>query len=354
MHPMFDPLQMPSGHVLRNRLMLAPLTTQQSHPDGRVSVEDCHWLEMRAKGGFGLIVSAAAAVTADSRAFPGQYGTYSETFAPGLAGLAASVHRHGAVGLVQLQHGGGRSLKSGSQLPLAPSDTRFAKGASEADLAEVVDAFASGAERSVRAGFDGVQVHAAYGFLLAQFLDPEVNQRRDDYGGSLDGRARLLRQVIAAIRRAVPAALLSVRLNLRDRGLRPLEMLALAGELLVDGDVDHVDLVIEGSTSSDGQREELDYLRRISRGKGLLGVTGGFADAQSIGSALSNGADLVGIGTAAVLHADLPRRLLATPTFRARPLPVTPDDLARQGVSAPFLDYLSGLPGFVVRDRAAA
>jgi 2,4-dienoyl-CoA reductase-like NADH-dependent reductase (Old Yellow Enzyme family) len=355
-HPMFAPLRMPGGHVLRNRLMLAPLTTQQSGDDGSVSRADREWLAMRAQGGFGLVVSAAAAVSVEGRAFPGQYGTWSEAFLPGLAGLAEAVNRHEAVGLVQLQHGGGRSLRTGTGAPLAPSATASARAADADDLALVVEAFASGAERSVRAGFAGVQVHAAYGFLLAQFLDPEANRRSDAYGGSLDNRARLLREVLAAIRTRVPAALLSVRLNLRDRGVQPEESLALAGELLVDGSVDHLDLVVEDPTAGEeATADRLAWLGRLPRKRGVLGLTGGFSSARAIEAALDGGADLVGIGTAAVLHPDLPRRWRADPAFPARTLPVPAAYLAERGVSPPFLAYLSRWPGFIAdANRAAA
>ncbi|WP_167737358.1 oxidoreductase [Sphingomonas parva] len=355
MHSMFEPLRLASGHVLRNRLMFAPLTTQQSLADGRVSREDRHWLAMRAQGGFGLVLTAAAAVTADSRAFRGQYGTYSDAFLPGMTGLAHAVKRHGAIALVQLQHGGGRSLRTAGGA-LAPSPTPAARAANRGDLAEVIDAFASGAERSVRAGFHGVQVHAAYGFLLAQFLDPQANRRTDAYGGSLDNRARLLREVLAAIRTRTPSAALSVRLNFRDRGLRPDEMLALAGELLVDGAVDHLDLVVEHpAVFEEMEAARPTWLRTLNRRRGVLGLTGGFSSARSIEAALESGADLVGIGTAAVLHPDLPKQLLAHPGFRSRTLPATADYLAERGVSPPFLDYLADWPGFVTEaDRAAA
>lgn len=308
---------------------------------------------MRAQGGFGLVVTAAAGISGDSRAFPGQYGTYSEEFLPGLRRLANAVNRHGAVSLIQLQHGGGRSLPAGAEAPLAPSATRSARAAGLDDLSEVIESFASGAERTFRAGFHGVQVHAAYGFLLAQFLDPEANRRTDSFGGSLDHRARLLREVLAAIRGRVPAALLSVRLNLQDRGLRPPEMLTLAGELLLDGAVDHLDLVVEGTRAAVIQGG-LTSLADVRRGRGVLGVTGGFSDAQSIEAALNGGADLVGIGTAALLHPDLPKQLIADSAFRTNRLPVTADHLAKRGVTAPFLNYLTTLPGFVTEARRAA
>lgn len=356
MSSMFNPLRMPSGHVLRNRLMLAPLTTQQSYADGRVSHADREWLALRAKGGFGLVATAAAAITADSRAFPGQYGTYSERFLLGLRSLAGAINQHGAISLIQLQHGGGRSLRTLTEEAIAPSASLGAREANTDDLADVVEAFASSAERSIRAGFHGVQVHGAYGFLLAQFLDPEANKRTDRYGGALDNRARLLREVLSAIRARVPSALLSVRLNLRDRGLQSPEMLALAGDLLAGAAVDHVDLVIEEPSMVGGAGQtRLAGLKNLSRGAGSLGITGGFSDARSIAVALDNGADLVGIGTAGVLHPDFPKQLLADPSFRPKSLPVPADYLIERGVSSPFLRYLAGLPGFVANpDRIAA
>lgn len=352
---MFEPLRLRTGQLVRNRLMLAPLTTQQSHDDGRVSRADRHWLELRAAGGFGLILTAAAAVSRSGQAFPGQYGLYSDAFLPGLSRLAAAVNRHGAASLVQLQHGGGRSLSLTDQVPVSPSDSASSRALRQDEMSGIVEDFAASAERSLAAGFDGVQVHAAYGFLLAQFLDPQANRRTDAYGGSLDNRARLLREVLDGIRRRMPDAVLSVRLNATDRGLRPAEMLELASELLVDKAVDHVDLVIESFDDPLGSGgPPLAWLRRIGRGAGLLGLTGGFSSGDDIERGLDQGADLIGIGTAAVLHADLPKQFIADGRFRCQPLPATAGHLGGQGVSPPFLDYLRRLPGFVADDRIAA
>jgi 2,4-dienoyl-CoA reductase-like NADH-dependent reductase (Old Yellow Enzyme family) len=132
-------------------------------------------------------------------------------------------------------------------------------------------------------------------------------------------------------------------------------MLALTGELLEDGSVDHVDLVLEQHSDPRGiPGKPLSWVRGTKRNTGLLGLTGGFASGSDIQRGFDEGADLIGIGTAAILHPDFPKQLLGNSQFAAGTLPVSPEYLRHQGVTAPFLDYLRKLPSFVKPDSIAA
>src|SRR4051812_44384727 len=106
---LFQPLALTSGLVMKNRFMLAPLTNQQSHPDGRLSDEEFHWLVMRAKGGFGLTMTCAAHVQRIGQGFAGQLGIFSDEHLPGLTRLASTIKAAGSVAAVQLHHAGNRS-----------------------------------------------------------------------------------------------------------------------------------------------------------------------------------------------------------------------------------------------------
>lgn len=339
---MFEPLELPSGAVVRNRLMLAPLTNQLSPDAGTVSDDELNWIEKRAKGGFGLISSAAIAVEADGRAFPGQLGAYADRHVPGLRRLAQAVRRNGGVPMAQLQHGGKRSPTAiTGTLALSACAADGARALAAHELPRVAQSFVAAALRAEQAGFEVIQLHAAYGFLLSDFLSPDTNLRTDGYGGTIDGRSRLLRETLVAVRAALrPTTMLSVRTNSGSAQRAADEIVPLASLLLKARFADHIDIVIDEPAA-------LGPILGLDKGLGLLSVTGGFQDAQAIEQALASGADIVGIGTAAILHHDLPKRLLADRNWRPASLPVSIEHLQKEGVDGAFLTYLQGWPGFV-------
>lgn len=346
--PMFDDIKI-RNRLVRNRLTLAPLTNKQSHADGCISESELHWMALRANGGFGLITSAAGAVAGDGQAFDGQPGFYSDNHLAGLARIAAVIRKGGAVSLAQLQHGGARSRADLTGVsPVGPSAIGGARALGEDELPHIVAQFVAAAMRAERAGFDGVQLHAAYSFLLASFLSPTLNKRIDDFGGSYENRTRLIWSIVAAVRAHIRSdTILSVRLNRGSDDMPQREVDRLVSELLLSGAVDHVDIVVE-------EGADLSWLATIAKGKGKVGVTGGFSTRATIEPALASGADFIGLGSVAILHPDAPRLLLANPGWSPMHLPACPSYLARQGVTAPFLNYLDSIPGFVAREELAA
>ena len=188
---------------MKNRFMLAPLTNSQSHEDGTMSEEEFHWLTMRAKGGFGLTMTCASHIQAVGKGFPGQMGVFSDDHLDGLTRLAKEINEHNSISIVQLHHAGMRSPKELiGEDPVCPSDNKeFSARELTTDEVKVLrDDFIAGAVRSEKAGFDGVELHGAHGYILCQFLSDEVNLRDDEYGGDLQGRARLLNEIIDGIR----------------------------------------------------------------------------------------------------------------------------------------------------------
>ena len=161
------------------------------------------------QGDIGLIITGHAFVSPEGRAGKWQLGIYSDDLIPGLAEMTSSVHRLGGKIAAQLAHAGAHAAHHLSGLkPIGPS---VPSGSSEPacqemtdhDIKAVVDAFAAAALRSKTAGFDAVQIHAAHGYLLSQFLSPYFNKRKDKYGGNIENRARLALEVVKAVRSAV-------------------------------------------------------------------------------------------------------------------------------------------------------
>ncbi len=194
---------------LKNRVVMPPMVTRYASDDGFVTERTKDYYEARARGGAGLIIVEATYVHRQGWAFANQIGISEDKFIPKLSELTDAVHRHGAKIAIQLHHGGrqAREALSGLQ-PVAPSPIPMAGGEmpremSVEEIADTVTYFAEAALRARQAGFDGVELHAAHGYLIDQFLSPISNKRKDEYGGDVRHRARFLLETIAAVKEAV-------------------------------------------------------------------------------------------------------------------------------------------------------
>ena len=203
-----------------------------------------------AHGGVGLVITGFAFVSPDGQVAPGQLGACNDEQLPGLAALAEAVHEAGAPAVVQLVHGGAVGTQIGTDPLLGPSETSGphgepVRGMDVKDIGRVTAAFRAAALRCRQAGFDGVQIHAAHGLLLSQFLSSFYNKRNDEYGGELANRARFLLEVIGAVRDATgPDFPVLVKLNSRDSlpGGFEEEQMAETAALLEAAGVDCVEL----------------------------------------------------------------------------------------------------------------
>ncbi len=356
MPDLFDPLPLARGPALRNRFVLAPLTNTQSHDDGTLSEEEFRWLTMRAAGGFALTMTCASHVQAVGRGFPGQLGIFSEAHVPGLARLASEIKRHGSVAVVQLHHAGMRAPRdlNGAE-PVCPSDDAEtgARALTRTEVEQLRDDFIAAAVRAERAGFDGVEVHGAHGYVVCQFLSAEYNRRTDDYGGPLENRARLLMEIVAGIRaRCRPDFTVGVRLSPERFGMKLEEARAVAEQLMTGGAVDFLDMSLwdvfkEPVETAFQGRSLVSWFTELRRGPARLGAAGKITRTADARRGLEAGLDFVILGRAAILHHDFPQRAAADPDFAVTPLPVTPDYLAREGLSPPFIKYMGNWQGFV-------
>lgn len=352
---LLEPLALRRGPAWRNRLALAPLTNTQSHPDGTLSDDEHRWLTMRAKGGFGLVMTCASHVQAVGQGFPGQLGVFSDDHLPGLSRLAADLRAQGAVSAVQLHHAGYRSPADLVGRPVGPSDDEAtgSRGLTTPEVAQLAEDFVLAALRAEAAGFDGVEVHGAHGYVLAQFLSAEDNRRTDRYGGGLAGRSRLLLEVLTGIRsRCRPDFQVGLRLSPERFGMRLGEIRELCQELLHGDLLDYLDLSLWDCAKQPvdeefASRRLLHWFTDLDRGQTRLGVAGKVRSAPAAAELLADGVDFVLLGRAAILHHDFPERAAQDPGFTARPLPVTVDELTEEGLGPAFISYLRGWRAFV-------
>ena len=239
-------LTLSHGPALKNRFVLAPMTNLQSHPDGRLGDDEFNWLIKRAEGGFALTMTCAATVQREGIGFPGQLGIYSDDHLEGLTRLAAAINAQGSHSVVQLHHAGMRSpVALTGRPPQCPSDDAEtgAQAMTSDEVQQTIDAFVAAARRADRAGFDGVELHGAHGYLLCEFLSPDINRRDDAYGGSLEQRSRILFELIDGVRAACRADFsIGVRLSPERFGMKIGEIRTVAQRLLRDPRIDYLDM----------------------------------------------------------------------------------------------------------------
>ncbi len=198
-----------NGMTLRNRFVHSATNEGMANPqDGTANARVIRWQEEVAEGEIGLLIPGNAYVSEQGKSRPGQLGVQNDATIPGLIRMAEAVHRHGASFALQLTHAGGNMyVPSATGYALGPSDTKLTelpcRAMTKDDIAQTVADFAAAAVRAKKAGCDAVQVHGAHSYLVSQFNSPYFNKRTDEYGGSLENRARFPLEVVRAVRAAV-------------------------------------------------------------------------------------------------------------------------------------------------------
>jgi 2,4-dienoyl-CoA reductase-like NADH-dependent reductase (Old Yellow Enzyme family) len=200
---------------IRNRIVMAPMTTRLADENGFVTENTIDYYMARVRGGVGLVTVEMASPTRAGRHRRRELGIYDDRFVPGLKWLAAAIHSGGARASIQLGHGGGHTRADiCEETPVAPSavphavfevtgETIIPKEMTSVDIEFTIAGFAAAARRAEQAGFDCVDIHAAHGYLISQFLNPVENLRTDAYGGTLENRARFGLEVLSAVKAAV-------------------------------------------------------------------------------------------------------------------------------------------------------
>ncbi|SIR70579.1 NADH:flavin oxidoreductase/NADH oxidase [Microbacterium sp. RURRCA19A] len=313
MSTLFTPLTV-RGIEMRNRLWVSPMC-QYSAVDGIPN--DWHHVHLAqfAAGGAGLVIAEATAVSPEGRISPDDVGLWNDAQVEAWTPIVAAICARGAVAGVQLGHAGrkasttspltgGRgsvSVEDGGWTTVAPSALAY-PGFTEpreldaAGIEKVVSDFADAARRAVAAGFEVLEIHAAHGYLLHQFLSPLSNHRDDEYGGSFDGRVRLLERVTAAVREAAPDAAVFVRFSGTDAAdggwdiddtVRAAPRVAVAGADLVD--VSSGGLVPHQSIQP-GPGYQVPLAEKVRRETGILvAAVGMIDDARLADSVIAEG-----------------------------------------------------------------
>ena len=305
---------------IRNRIVMVPMSTNFPSESGGVTNELIDYYAERAKGGVGLVIVESACVD-----FPvGRNGATKlrcdqPIFVPGLSRLVDVVHSYGAKILLQIQHAGPSTSieKTLGQQPVAPSEVRgpqdqvMARELSIEEIRRIESEFAKIAGYAIEAGFDGIEVHGAHSYLIAQFLSPLGNRRRDEYGGNLEKRARFLLETVDRIREKIgPRPIVSVRINgdeSSEGGLTTEDSKQIA-HMLESRGVDVINVSSGLKKHADGlsmyriQGWRVPLTEEIKRSVNIpVIVSGGIKDPDFAEEILANGrADFVGLGRALI------------------------------------------------------
>lgn len=358
MSTLADELELPCGARLPNRIAKAAMSEQLAEAGGRPGRGMVRLYRRWAEGGVGLSITGHVMIDGRHLGEPRNVIIESRHELEALRRLAEAGQAGGGAIWAQLNHPGRQAPRNLDPRPVAPSAVAMRIGGGafappralrSEEIEDIVARFARSAEICEAAGFDGVQIHGAHGYLVSQFLSPLTNKRRDDWGGDAKARRRFLLEILRAVRGAVsPGFAVGLKLNSADfqrGGFDEDESMAVVEALTGSG----LDLLeISGGTyeraemfdarSSTGRREAyfLDYAEKVrARATMPLMLTGGFRSRRGMDEALQSGAvDVVGMARPLSLEPDLPRRLLSGEAEAARPF----------DISTPFSAINSMLP----------
>lgn len=359
--------QIKSGISIKNHFVMAPMVNQQSEEDGCLGEDEFQWLRERAKGGYGMIITTACNVSKTGKTWSQQLSIYDDKHLLGLTKLASELKLFGAKPLVQIFHGGARCPSSITGVQPVSASAFFLdlanfeqpRALSEPEIKQIVAEFIAGAKRAHFAGFAGVEIHGANGYLLCQFISPDTNQRSDNYGGSLENRARLIREILQGCKQELPSDfIVGVRLSPENRGIQTGldldESIQIAKWLVEDG-ADYIHLSTNDMFKSADKyptqaKALISYFIDAVGQKVPLLAAGGLQTLEQMQAALELGLSGVALGRAAIANADLPLHLDDSSYQLLQP-PYTWEQLKSVKVSQFFYKQLKNYPGMIAESK---
>lgn len=361
-----DPLDLPCGARLPNRIGKAAMSEQLGDATGAPGEGLVRLYERWAAGGSGLLISGNVMLDARRRGEAGNVVVEDDRHADALRRWATAATSNGAQFWMQINHPGRQAPRNIDPHPVAPSVVPMKIGGGAfarpralepAEIEDIIARFARTAAIAQQTGFTGVQIHAAHGYLISQFLSPRTNVRDDEWGGDAVRRRRFLLDIVAAVRAAVgPTFAISVKLNSADfqrGGFDEDESMAVVAALdeakldlleISGGTYERTQMFDNSGRASTQQREAffLDYAEKVRATTALpLMVTGGFRSRAGMDAALATGAvDVIGLARPLAVEPDLPNRLLADPSTRAMSIRLnTPSKLLDAAIVGAWHQY---------------
>ncbi|AHD14631.1 NADH-dependent flavin oxidoreductase [Pseudomonas sp. FGI182] len=324
---LFQPFAFHSGLTLRNRVVMAPMTTWSANSDGTLSDAELDYYRRRAQG-VGMVITGCTHVTENGIGFTDEFAAYDDRFIPSLQRLAEAAKSGGAAAVLQIFHAGNKAVVEavpGGELVSASAVNALAgpfnrgdvtpRALSRDEIFEMVHAFGEATRRAIEAGFDGIELHGAHGFLLQNFFSPRYNLRDDEWGGSPENRMRFALAVVREAKRVIAAHakgpfVLGYRISPEERedgGYRVPDICALVDGLIAEGiDYLHVslnDVLGARPLGADSRLTVEQVIAHVDKRVPIL-AAGMLRTPKQAQAALDLGLSLAGVGKGLVMNAD--------------------------------------------------
>ncbi|SFF04241.1 2,4-dienoyl-CoA reductase [Bacillus sp. OV194] len=324
---LFESLTFKNGITTKNRVVMAPMTTWSSNDDYTISDKEVKYYKRRVNG-VGLVITGCTHVQPNGIGFTHEFAAYDDTFIPSLRKLADAAKSGGAPALLQIFHAGNKALPSltpdgevVSSSAVETEATGFAPSVlprelSHDEIMEVIHAFGETTRRAIEAGFDGVEVHGAHGFLLQNFFSPFFNRRGDEWGGSLENRLRFPLAVVQEMKNviekyATKPFIFGYRISPDEHeegGLRMKDTFELINHL-IEADVDYVHASLVDALSSkpvDSQNEKtyLELIVEHVNGRVPVIAAGSMVTPDDVATALEKGLSIAAVGHGLIMNPD--------------------------------------------------
>lgn len=362
----FKPYTFRSGVEVKNRIVMAPMTTTASHENGEVSDEEVAYYQERA-GGVGAVITACTYVTRDGKGFPGEFGADSDSLIPSLRRVATAIQDKGSKAILQIFHGGRECPPEElpDRQPIAPSpvaaereDAVVPREMTTDEITEIVKSFGEATRRAIEAGFDGVEIHGANGYLIQQFFSPHSNRREDRWGGTLEKRLTFPMAVVDEVKKVVSTHakepfIIGYRFSPEEPetpGITMADTLELV-DALADKNLDylHVSLMDFWSTPRrgvDDNRPRIEIIQeRVGARVPVIGV-GMLRTPDEVMEALRTGVHLVALGRELIVEPHWVQKIEAGEEEKIRTT-LSKEDKKELAISNQMWDYYTSIPGWL-------
>jgi 2,4-dienoyl-CoA reductase-like NADH-dependent reductase (Old Yellow Enzyme family) len=377
----WTPLKLNCGAVLRNRFILAPMTTDSSNDDGTVSNAELAYIKRRCRNEFAAGITSCTYVEDDGRAWR-SIGAAQASHLESLRKVAAAFHVGGGMAILQLYDGGrladpkivpSERLRAPSAVPSVRPGALTPRAMSSNEVDELLAAFVRSAKLGEEAGFDGIELHGANHYLMHQFFSPRSNQRNDRWGGSAEHRMRFPLELTAAIRRNVSDGIIvGYRVNAfeAEAGGYLIDDAGVLCDRLCEEGLDYVHISMDDFRKAP-MREDRDWTASTKRrdlgnpirvlsdavnGRAAIVASGGIRSLEDAGAAMDAGATLLAVGRASLIDPEWLAKVGRNDTGAIRErLPATSTQIEEElTIPAPMVRYILSRPSWMPRERSSA
>jgi 2,4-dienoyl-CoA reductase-like NADH-dependent reductase (Old Yellow Enzyme family) len=369
--PLFEPFTFRNGVQLKNRIVMAPMTTFSSNPDDTASDAELDYYAARSNGP-GMVITACAYIQANGKGFEGQFAADRDTMIPSLRSVAYSIKEKGAKAILQLYHGGrlavphlipnGETVSASSVPPLL--DRGFysidvtPRSLSDEEVIQLIKDFGKATSRAIEAGFDGIELHGATGYIIQQFFSPHSNTRTDRWGGSLEKRLSFPLAVIEEVKRVITEHakepfIIGYRLTPEEPetpGITMKETFALL-DALADVELDYIHMGVTDFWSKprrgiESNRSRVELIaEHVGNRVPIIGVGSIHTPDQAIDALEKTGIPLIALGRELIMEPQWVEKVEQGEEYDVKTT-INPNDQALLAIPDPLWELILNVPGW--------